>query len=367
MSNTNTYANIAKGTPQKITQILEQLQPLQNRGWPNMTFQNNNDYRLLFIGANTFLQEAYESDKNDIFGKDYLTLNKLLVVGDDEHREENNKDKKKLKKKLTKNEILKEYKNILDSDYKSSSSKLKALERFIEYGNFFWKEMNKPGSDYMREGSIITTNNKGNLTQGGRLWFALFKHWDHDLSQGWRESNKGGIGNKKKIEFLLKKNRLVDFIKKHGNEKIYEGLAEVLRNDKKGFINLLQKLVKTTNYNKRAFYLYQYLQNYGDLPNFYTRKGENGTILSPIYSVYYELNKPKKRKISKKSKTTKISRRRSISSNSGITTNVSSITNNSTKNLLSIKNKSTGNSNSSLSKLNNRSFANVLRGVPKSN
>jgi hypothetical protein len=354
------YANVVDGTSHKINEILEKLQPLQDRGIPNMTFKNNNDYRLLFIGANTFLQDAHESDKNDIFEKDYEVLGHLLSVGDQRNNDQ---------KKLTKPEILKEYKKILDVHYNSSSSKLKALKRFTDYGNFFWKEMNMPESDYMKEGFYLTTNNKGTITQGGRLWFALFKQWDHDLSEGWKQSNKGGVGNKRKIEFLLKNNRLINFINEHGDEKIYEGLSEVLNNDKKGFINLLNKLVKTTNYNKRAFYLYQYLQNYGDLPNFYTRKGDNGTILSPLYSVYYELNKPKKRKTSKKRKTTKTLRKRSISSNSGKTTNVSSISNNSTKNnLLSMNNKSIGNSNSSLvSHLNNRSFANVARGVPKPN
>ena len=363
---TRSYANVVKGTSHKINQKLEKILPKRLEKIPNISFENNNDYRLLFIGAKTFLQDAYESDKNDIFEKDYNVLEKLLFVGD--QRDNNQKN-------LTKEQILKEYKKILEANYSSNSSKLKAFERFIDYGNFFWKEMSHSGSDYVREGIYVTTNNKGTQTQGGRLWFALFKQWDDDLSEGWKESNKGGIGNKKKIEFLLKNNRLVNFIKEHRNQKIYKGLAEVFDHDQKGFINLLKKIVETTNYNKRAFYLYKYLKNYGNLPDFYTRKGDNGTILSPLYSVYYELNKPKKTKTKHIRKEKTKTKKSSVRVTSNANTDKESV-NNSKKqiNNLSTNNSSTNNlstSNSSRkslnSHLNSRTFANVVHGVPKSN
>jgi hypothetical protein len=184
------------------------------------------------------------------------------------------------------------------------------LSIFIRMGVLF-NIINQSGSEYSKESMDFTSNNIKVITNGGRYYFALERQWNTNLGEGkgWKQ-NKGGINNKQKFKFLLKNNNLLNFLKITNNTK-YNGLKTVINNEEKEFINLINNFIKSENYYQRAYYLYSFLEyyinKYKKLPDFYTYDGENGTILSPLYSSYYELNKidTKKPKNEKKMSTSR--------------------------------------------------------------
>ncbi len=144
-------------------------------------------------------------------------------------------------------------------------------------------------------------------TVGGRYYYSLGPHWSSSNNSGWRQNNKKGVSTDKEFKYLLNNNRLMEFIvkKMNSNNKKYSGLIKIMKNDGHNFIQMLHKLVDTEDneYYLRAFVLYCYIEHYihhhGKLPKFQTSSGKNGTLLSPLYSAYYDIKNKEERKIKK--------------------------------------------------------------------
>jgi hypothetical protein len=252
--------------------------------------------------AKIILVEEWETFYKKLFN-DYTVLllpYKIISKNDEE-----------LLKKLLKS-------NSADERLKIIKDKEDKLSIFISIG-LLCINIITPGNDYSRESMKITRDNSVNIyTNSGRYYFALELQWNKNLGEkeGWKK-NKGGLNNKSKFKFLLKNNNLLNFLEE-SNDVNLNGIQEIIKNEKKGFIELINKLIKSENYPQRAYYLYLFLGNYiykyGEIPIFYTYGGEEGTIFSPLYSIYYELNKKNKKTIdvinetNKKSESTKSSK-----------------------------------------------------------
>ncbi len=162
-------------------------------------------------------------------------------------------------------------------------------------------------SNKAKENSINNKTGEPRKTVGGRFFYPLGPHWKpvekENRNIGWKKNNKSGFSTSVEFAYLLDKDRLVNFIKNkielNKKNKKYDGLIKVIEKDGYNFIKMLEALVNTYNngYLLRGFILYSYIQNYpgGKLPKFKTSTGKDGTILSPLYSAFYDiLNKERK-------------------------------------------------------------------------
>lgn len=152
--------------------------------------------------------------------------------------------------------------NSEDERLKIIKDKEHKLSTFIKIG-LLCINILASGNDYSRESMKITVDNSVNIsTNSGRYYFALELQWDKNLGEkeGWKQ-NKGGLNNKLKFKFLLKNNNLLNFLEESNNEN-FNGIQEIIKNEKKGFVELINNLIKSENYPQRAYHLYLFLDNF---------------------------------------------------------------------------------------------------------
>ena len=187
---------------------------------------------------------------------------------------------------------------ILQKEHNNTKNILNKLYKYGSIGEFMINYVYPAGSDYSQIGITFTNINKTIETNGGRFYFALCTQWDNNLSEGegWK-INKCGKNNKEKFEYLAKNSRkFISYIEKQNSLK-YNGITEIIANDAKNFIKLLYDLCDSYHCYEREYilwtYIYKYKLKYGRLPDCYTYDGKSGTILSPLYTAYYELTRTK--------------------------------------------------------------------------
>jgi len=264
------------------------------------------------------------SDKIDInrFTSKLLDVAMLFSIETDNYETNNERNKRlrEIQENFHIDSILK-LEHIITNKNKNNN------ELFIDFIKTFLKEK----SDYNPVGKLYKSNeNKLNI---GRVYNGLEIQW---TSQGNNNNNdeyynvrntpqntssiqQKWIPNKQKFEYILKNwSKFISIIKQYKNNNsnyifnLYDFLNETSNNIDEGLNDLkylIKNLVNSKEYIIRAFILYKYLYDRNteiDDDIFITPKGDIGTILSPLYGIYYYMiHNMKKLQIKPKSKISK--------------------------------------------------------------
>ena len=215
---------------------------------------------------------------------------------------------------------LENFKKILASGYNyNPNNVLINNNRSLSYNNFVknYLESIKEAGNGNKLLKYMTPFHSFEVYDGkvvhGRFKWALDTQWDSDTVSGYKkEQNTRGTGfvnNKKQFQYLhFNFNKLKNIV--NNNKNKYTGLATLFEKNenykypKHNYYDnlstkptesdldlLIYTLLSTTNYKDRAILLFIYLQKHTKGVKFITSKGEDGTLLSELFTAYKALTK----------------------------------------------------------------------------